>query len=580
MHQRPSPVLKSRIVFCAGIGPRTAVTRESDPIAHGGPNSNRTRRLGWRFFAGLCLAFGLCGCGGFVIQSSSGTVELAVQDSVLAFGDVPVSTISTKTLTLTSSGTAALTISSVTLAGSAFEISGATLPATLKPSESITLQISFDPTTAGEASGTITISTNSSNGSTSTVSLTGSGTAAASPQLTLSTGAISFGSVTLNTTSTRILTLTSSGTAALTVNSVKLVGTGFTIAGANFPATLNPGQSVTVQVSFDPTVAGAASGTITISSNSSSGSTSTVSLTGSGTAAASPQLTLSASAISFGNVNLNTTSTRTLTLTSSGTAALGVNSVKLVGTGFAISRANFPATLNPGQSVTVQVSFDPTVAGAASGTITISSNSSSGSTAEVSLSGTGISPNDPMLTLSATTLMFGDDPVGTPVTLSVTLTSTGTSPVTISAASLNGSGFTFSGAAFPVTLNPTIAITIRLQFDPTSVGAASGTLTLNSNSSTGSTSLVTLTGTGTAVRHRVTLNWTAAPNSPVAVSGYNMYRATGTTSFQLLNPLIILQTTYVDQNVVTATTYTYYVTSVDADGTESSPSNLVTVTIP
>jgi fibronectin type 3 domain-containing protein len=45
--------------------------------------------------------------------------------------------------------------------------------------------------------------------------------------------------------------------------------------------------------------------------------------------------------------------------------------------------------LNPNQSTTLQVQFKPAAAGAVTGSLTISSNSTSGSTAVVSLSGTG-----------------------------------------------------------------------------------------------------------------------------------------------------------------------------------------------
>ncbi len=304
-----------------------------------------------------------------------------------------------------------------------------------------------------------------------------------------------------------------------------------------------------------------------------------VSLSGTGTQALTPQLTVSASTLAFGSVTLNTASSKTLTLTSSGTAAVTVNSVGLSGAGFAIAGGSFPTVLNPGQTVTLQVSFDPTVAGAASGTITISSNSTSGSTNMVSLSGTGTQAANPVLTLSTTNLSFGSDPVGTIVTLPVTLTSSGTSPVTVSAASLAGSGFSYSGATFPVTLSPTIAITIQVQFDPTAVGPTSGTLTFTSNSTAGTTSAVNLNGTGTAVQHRVSLSWVAPTNSPLPVTEYDIYRGTGSNpSFQLLSSSTT--TAYVDLAVTASTTYTYYVTSVDSAGAQSSPSNEVTVTIP
>lgn len=292
--------------------------------------------------------------------------------------------------------------------------------------------------------------------------------------------------------------------------------------------------------------------------------------------AASPQLTLSCSSLAFGNVKVNTVSTKSLTLKSTGRAAVKVNSATLSGAGFSISGITFPVTLNPGQTAKLQVSFDPTVAGAASGAIAISSTSSTGGSATLNLSGTGTSP---ILSLSTTSLNFGSDAVGTSVAVPVTLTSTGTSAVTVSAAKLTGAGFSFSGATFPVTLNPNIAITVQVQFDPTAVGTASGALTFSSNSSTGSTSAVNLSGTGTSVQHQVSLSWVAPANSPDPVTGYHVYRATGTsTSYQQMASSS--STAYVDLSVQANMAYSYYVTSVDSNGNESTPSNYATVTVP
>jgi fibronectin type 3 domain-containing protein len=52
----------------------------------------------------------------------------------------------------------------------------------------------------------------------------------------------------------------------------------------SFPVTLNPNQSATLNVQFDPTAAGAATGQLTINSNSSTGATTQIQLTGMGTA--------------------------------------------------------------------------------------------------------------------------------------------------------------------------------------------------------------------------------------------------------------------------------------------------------
>jgi hypothetical protein len=102
-------------------------------------------------------------------------------------------------------------------------------------------------------------------------------------------------------------------------------------------------------------------------------------------------LSVNSSSIAFGNVTVNTQATQTVTLTASGTAAVTVNSATVSGTGFSVSGSNFPVTLNPGQTLSLNVQFAPTAAGSATGQLTINSNSSTNPTANVALSGTGTS---------------------------------------------------------------------------------------------------------------------------------------------------------------------------------------------
>jgi hypothetical protein len=105
--------------------------------------------------------------------------------------------------------------------------------------------------------------------------------------------------------------------------------------------------------------------------------------------AATSTLSINATNMAFGDVNVNSPSTQTLTLTSTGTGAVTVSAVTLTGTGFTVSEATFPKTLSSGQAVTLSVVFDPTVAGAATGQLTVTSNSSTNGTAVIALTGTG-----------------------------------------------------------------------------------------------------------------------------------------------------------------------------------------------
>jgi hypothetical protein len=391
---------------------------------------------------------------------------------------------------------------------------------------------------------------------------------------------VNFGSTPLNVPVTQPVTLTSTGTAAVTISAATVSGPGFSVSGATFPVTLNPNQSVTLQAKFDPTVAGAAAGQLTVSSNSASGGTTNVALSGTGTVTTTPRLTVSPAAVNFGNVAVNSTATLPVTLTSSGTAPVTISAATLNGADFSVTGANFPVTLNPNQVVTVNVQFDPKKAGQSAGQWTITSNSSTGATVVVQLSGTGTVTATPQLLVSAKSLPFGDVPVGSTATLSVTLTSSGTAPVLVSSVALTGAEFSDSGATFPVTLNPNQTVTLKVQFDPTIAGAATGTLTISSNSTTGSTAQVSLSGNGTAVQHQIDLSWDAPSSSADPVAGYNIYRSTNGGSFTKLNGSPDSQVTYTDNGVQSGSTYMYEVKSVDASGVESGASNQITLPVP
>jgi hypothetical protein len=111
--------------------------------------------------------------------------------------------------------------------------------------------------------------------------------------LSINATGIGFGNVSLGQPATQTLTLSSTGTGSVTVNSAVMTGTGFTMTAPAFPVTLAPGQTATLGIQFDPTVLGASAGVLTISSTSSSNGLAVVALTGTGTAATSYAVDLS-----------------------------------------------------------------------------------------------------------------------------------------------------------------------------------------------------------------------------------------------------------------------------------------------
>lgn len=396
------------------------------------------------------------------------------------------------------------------------------------------------------------------------------------------------GSSALNSFSCSATAMTGSGTDDCTVTlggAAPSGGVSVNLSSDNSAVTVPASVTVAANASsatFEATVAAVSSsqtGTLTASGG---GVSQTFALTLNG---ATKVLSTNLTSLAFGSVSVNSSAQKSLTLRSAGTEALTINAASLSGAGFSVSGGSFPVTLNPNQQVVLLVQFVPTAAGSATGKLTITSDASSGATTLITLSGTGTtgsSGTGAVLSVNATTVAFGNVSLNTPATQSVTLSSTGTSAVTVSGATVTGAGFTLAGGSFPITLNPGQSAVLNVVFNPAATGAATGRLSIASNSTSGATTVVALTGTGgAAVSYVVDLTWNAPASSSDPVSGYHLYRSTGTgASLQLLNTSVNVPTTYEDSAVQSGQTYVYAVTSVDASGVESADSNLFTVTIP
>ncbi len=111
-------------------------------------------------------------------STGTGTSGLGISSTAVNFGDVTLNTPATQSITLTSSGTA-VTVSSAVLAGTGFSVSGTSLPLSLSAGQSATLNIQFDPTTAGASAGTLTIVSTSLTNPSQIVNLSGTGVASA-----------------------------------------------------------------------------------------------------------------------------------------------------------------------------------------------------------------------------------------------------------------------------------------------------------------------------------------------------------------------------------------------------------------
>src|SRR5579884_3364391 len=91
-------------------------------------------------------------------------------------------------------------------------------------------------------------------------------------------------------------------------------------------------------------------------------------------------------------------------------------------------------------------------------------------------------PGSGTLSVSPTTLNFGNVPVGTTASLNATLSAT-SADVTISSADWSGSGYAVSGITFPVTVAAGSTAKYTVTFTPAASGSSPGSITFTSNAS-------------------------------------------------------------------------------------------------
>jgi len=249
--------------------------------------------------------------------------------STLAFGTVLIGTTSAaQTVTLTNNTNAAIAFTSPVVNGSP-AAANTDYTVTNSCSSSIpfgatntcTVSVTFTPTVVGAETATLQL-TDSDSTSPQNILLTGTG-ANPVPAVMLAPTSLAFGNQQLNTTSTaQIVTLTNTGTGALTINTISIpppsdfaeTSTGATACPIS-PATLAVGANCKISVTFTPTALGARVGTLTITDNA-TGSPHTVPLTGTGTN--TPDFTITATAPSPSPVKAGSPATFTVTVTPTG----------------------------------------------------------------------------------------------------------------------------------------------------------------------------------------------------------------------------------------------------------------------
>ena len=308
--------------------------------------------------------------------------------------------------------------------------------------------------------------------------------------ITFFPASLNFGTVPGDTTSPeRIVTVTPIGNASVSLTSIAISGDfALETTATSCPyggGTVAAGLNCTINVSFMPTATGARTGNLSIIYNG-VGSPQIVPLSGTGIVSAANVFPTS---LSFPSQDVGTQGApQPVTLTNIGSVQLDIGSVA-VSSGWTQNNNCLPYIAAKG-SCTINVSFEPTVIGPLTGTLTITDYAGN-SPQTVALSGTGFAP---VASLSATVLTFPGQTVSTtssPQTL--TLSDTGSGALTPLTITVSGDFAQTNTCAGSVASGS--SCTISVTFTPTASGARSGALTLADNASN-SPQTVTLNGTG------------------------------------------------------------------------------------
>ena len=335
--------------------------------------------------------------GGWTMQMVSlkpaGPVASLSATSLTFAGQAVATTSAKQTITLTNSGNAALSITSVALSGANASDFTKTnnCGSSLAVAANCAIGVTFKPAAAGARTAAITLTDNATGG-TQSVSLNGTGTSGTTYSATVSPSSLTFASQTPGTPSAaQIAILTNTGTAALGITNMALSGAnaGDFAETSNCTSSVAVGANCTISFTFTPSASGARVAMLTIT-DPASGGPQTVSLSGTG-ASTLTSIIVTPSSLSFGSQPIAMTSTvQTVSVTNTGTSTLNLASLAVTGAN-ATDFAQTSTCGNPivaGASCTIAVLFTPSASGARAAALSISGNVVGGSQT-VSFSGSG-----------------------------------------------------------------------------------------------------------------------------------------------------------------------------------------------
>ncbi len=218
-----------------------------------------------------------------------------------------------------------------------------------------------------------------------------------------------------------------------------------------------------------------------------------------------PDITVRPGSHNFGDVLLDSTALQSFVIANLGQADLRILTAKLTGQDaddFRTRDLNLPLVIPANDSLTFQVLFGPVSEGEKSALLEISSDDPEQAQVQVSLTGSGVLPPEPNITVDPLSLDFGEVELDTFAMEAFVITNAGDGDLLVESTALEGDDateFVMKGRVAPFTLAPQDRQTYFISFRPNSTGQKKARVTIRSDDPDEPVLQVALTGSGVPV---------------------------------------------------------------------------------
>ncbi len=406
------------------------------------------------------------------------------------FGNVVLNTSASWPLVVHNVGTAGLVITHSAADKPDFFVSSPQFPQTVAPSDSLTVLVTYLPSSLGSQDGILQLFSNDPENEEMSISLEGVGT---SPHISASDTGYDFGEVVVGGVQTWLLRLHNIGTADLVIQTITSDRRDFSVITPSFPQTVPPNGYIEVHVSFSPRTEGPISGQLTVVNNDPLDGAYHISVEGQGIGS---DIDFQPLSHDFGPVLLNSSRAWTFTIFNMGIVLLEVEEITTKTTDVVVSSPFFPQSVVPGDSFDVTVLFRPSVLGVIHDTLRIVSNDPDEPVLTLPVRGSGVAPH---MVLSSENFDFGDVVIGRYEQQSLTIENAGAYDLHISHLTMNDSTeFTMNTVLLPHTIPPSGSLIVSFTFKPSQPGSKTDVLVLESSDLDQPTVSVSLSGQGIA----------------------------------------------------------------------------------